>query len=300
MDGLFSLRQMRLFVAIVRMGGVSAAAIELGMSQSAASTALIELENRYQRPLFERVGKRLRVSEVGQALLPVALDMLDRAAKADAILRGRTGPGPLYIGATQTIGTYVAPTLIARYGARHPQSRVTLDISNTAEIAARVQDFTLDLGLIEGEYSGTKLLVSDWLDDEMVLICSPGHPLAAHKNCSINDVLAEHWVVRERGSGSRQALDHAMLPYWSQWQISLELQQTEAIVQMVAASALIGCVSRLAMRAPLALGQVKALRIPALDLRRKFYIIRHRDKYETEGMKEMLTFSFEFARGVEA
>jgi DNA-binding transcriptional LysR family regulator len=295
MDILFSLRQMQLFTAIVRCGGASAAANELGMSQSAASTALIELENRYQRPLFERVGKRLRVSETGRALLPVALDMLDRAAKADAILRGRSGPGPLRIGATQTIGTYVAPNLIARYSERHPHSGVTLDISNTATIASRVQDFTLDLGMIEGEYTGTQLLISDWLDDEMVLICNAAHQLTSRKSCSIDDVLAERWVLRERGSGSRQALDQAMVPYWSRWQVSLELQQTEAIVQIVAASALIGCVSRLAVQAPLALGLIKILNVSALNLRRRFYIIRHRDKYETEGMTEMLTLSSELA-----
>lgn len=300
MDILFSLRQIRLFTAIARLGGVSAAAIELGMSQSAASTALIELENRYQCPLFERVGRRLRVSEVGLSLLPVAIDMLDRAAKAHAIMSGRSGPGPVYIGATQTIGTYVAPTLIAQYAERHPQSPVTLDISNTVEIASRVQDFTLDLGLIEGEYTGTKLLVTDWLDDEMVLICGAGHKLAALTSCSIEDVLAERWVVRERGSGSRQALDHAMLPYWSRWLIALELQQTEAIVQMVAASTMIGCVSRLAVQAPLALGLVKILSVAALNLRRKFYIIRHRDKHETEGMVEILALSRALAKNAQA
>ena len=297
MDIRFSLRQLQLFVAIARSGGVSTAAAQLGMSQSAASTALIELETRYQRPLFERVGKRLRLSEIGHQLLPVAMETLDRAAKADAVLRGRSGPGPLQIGATQTIGTHLAPRLIARYRARHATSPVTLDIANTADIAGKVEDFTLDLGLIEGEHSGAKLLVENWLADEMVAICAPSHPLAACATCSVEQVLAEKWVVRERGSGTRQALDHAMLPHASRWTIALELEQTQAIVEMVAASPLIGCVSRLALEGPLALGQVRALSVPALDLRRKFTIIRHRDKYQTEGMDAMLALCAEMAAG---
>jgi len=295
MDILFSLRQLRLFVAIARSGGVSAAAVQLGLSQSAASSALIEFETRYQRPLFERVGRRLRLSEVGHALLPLAIDLLDRAAQADAVLRGRAGPGPLQIGATQTIGTYLAPRLIARYRARHPHATVSLDLSNTADIAGKVEDFTLDLGLIEGEHSGPRLLVEDWLDDEMLPICAPSHPLAARDRCAVEAVLAEGWVVRERGSGTRQALDRAMQPYASRWTIALELQQTQAIVEMVAASPLIGCVSRLAAAGPIALGQVRALTVPALDLRRRFTIIRQRDKLLSEGMMAMLALCAEMA-----
>src|SRR3546814_17787888 len=94
----FSLRQLEVFSAIATLDNVSGAAERLGMSQSAASTALAELERRAGRPLFDRAGKRLRLNETGRALLPRALELLDPAAEIDALLEGRSGPGHQNLG----------------------------------------------------------------------------------------------------------------------------------------------------------------------------------------------------------
>lgn len=284
----FSLRHLEIFAAVARHGTISAAAIELAMSQSAASTALIELERRYDRPLFDRAGKRLKINETGRLLLPAALDVLTRAGEIDALLSGRAGPGPLHLGATQTIGNYVAPQLIELYARRHVGCTLTLEIDNTLAIAGKVADFTLDLALVEGEYAHPDLVMTDWLADELVLICAPSHPLAGRHPCGIDDVLAERWAVREKGSGTRQTLDTAMRPYWSRWHIGMELQQIEAILEIVAVSALIGCAPRLAAQDRLAQGRVVELKVAELDLRRRFYILSHRDKYITAGMQAFL------------
>jgi DNA-binding transcriptional LysR family regulator len=284
----FSLRHLQIFAAVARHGNISAAADELAMSQSAASAALIELERRYDRPLFDRAGKRLKINETGRSLLPVARDLLDRAGEIDALLAGRMGPGSFRLGATQTIGNYVAPMLIHAYAQQHPGQAPTLRIDNTAAIVRRIMDFSLDLALVEGEYIHAELHITDWLGDELVLICNPSHPLAGCSPCSIDALLAERWVVREEGSGTRQALDRAMHPYWDKWRIGMELQQIEAIVETVAAGPLIGCVSHLAARKSLELGRVVRLEAPDLDLRRRFYILSHREKYMTPGIRAFL------------
>ena len=147
----FSLRQLQIFTAVARLQSISGAAAELTMSQSAASTALLEFERRYDRPLFDRAGKRLKINETGRSLLPAARDLLDRAEEIDALLAGCLGPRPLRLGATQTIGSHVAPRLMETYTRRHPEAPLSLEIGNTAEIADKVADFSLDLALIEGE-----------------------------------------------------------------------------------------------------------------------------------------------------
>lgn len=291
----FSLRHLEIFAAVARHGSISAAADELAMSQSAASTALIELERRYDRPLFDRAGKRVRINETGRSLLPVALDLLNRAAEIDALLAGRSGPGPLRLGATQTIGNYVAPMLIHAYAQRYPGCALTLEIDNTAQIAARIADFSLDLALIEGEYTHPDLIVGDWIADELILLCGASHRLAGQGACTIEEVLAEAWVVRERGSGTRQTLDGAMRPYWPRWRIGMELQQIEAILETVAVSEMIGCVSRIGARARLAQGHVVELRVPGLDLWRRFSMLSHRQKYVTAGMRAFLDICDEAA-----
>jgi len=284
----FSLRHLQIFAASARLESISGAAAELSMSQSAASTALLELERRYGRPLFDRAGKRLRINETGRALLPAARDLLDRANEIDALLAGRLGPGPFRLGATQTIGNHVAPRLMEAYTRRHPGAPLSLEIANTAEIADKIADFSLDLALIEGELTHRDLSMAEWLGDELVLICNPSHPLARHKQCAISDLLAERWVVREKGSGTRQTLDRALHPYLEKWQIGLELQQIEAIIETVAVSALIGCVSDLAARGSLERGRVVRLDVPDLDLRRRFFILSHREKRITPGIGAFL------------
>lgn len=284
----FSLRHLQIFTAVARDGNISAAAVELAMSQSAASAALLELERRYDRPLFDRAGKRLRINETGRSLLPAARDLLDRAEEIDALLAGHRGPGSFRLGATQTIGNHIAPSLIEAYSRRYPDSTLTLDISNTAEIAGRIADFSLDLALIEGECADPDLIVTDWLDDELVLICNPSHPLAGRSPCPVDALLDQRWVVRERGSGTRQTLDQAMRPYWSRWRIGMELQQIEAILETVAVSSMIGCVSRLTARSALAQGRVVELRVPEIDLRRRFYTVLHRGKHVSAGIRAFM------------
>lgn len=284
----FSLRHLEIFTAVARYGSICVAATELAMSQSAASTALIELERRYGRPLFDRAGKRLRINETGRSLLPPSLELLSRAQEIDALLMGRTGPGPLRLGATQTIGNYVAPQLIETYSQRYEGCALTLEIDNTEAIATKIVDFSLDLALVEGQFAHPDLLVTDWREDELVLICGPSHPLARQTVCSVDEVLAHRWAVREKGSGTRQTLDLAMRPYWSRWRVGMELRQIEAIVETVVVSSLIGCVSRLATQSAVAQGRIVELQVPQIDLTRRFYILTHREKYITAGIRAFL------------
>jgi len=284
----FTLRQLEVFVATARLANISAAADELAMSQSAASAALAELERRSGHPLFDRAGKRLRINELGRTLLPMALELLERALDIDGLLAGRGGPRFLRLGATVTIGNYLIPPVIERYRRLYPDAGISLEVGNTETIAGRVARFELDLGLIEGDYGDVDLIISDWFDDELGIFCSPSHPLAGQAQWSIDDLLAQEWAVRERGSGTRQTLDRAMRDHWSRWRIGMEIEQIEAIIRLVEAGSMLGCVSKVALADPLANGRLKEVQAPDLDLRRKLYSVVHRQKYMTASMQAFL------------
>ena len=292
-----TLRQLEVFVAIGRAGNVTHAADEIAMSQSAASTALGELEKQFRRPLFDRVGKRLQLNEVGHAVMPKALEILDRAAELEGLLAGGGGLGTLHLGASLTIGNYLCPPLIDRYLRQYPEGELKLEIGNTQHIAGAVANFDLDLALIEGEINHADLTVTDWLGDELVVFCGPDHPLAREASVSIDALLQESWIVREPGSGTRQTLDRAMTPWWPRWKIGLELEHTEAIKGMVAAGRFIGCVSRLALSEAFESGRLTELRAPGLDLHRRFYLVTNRRKHRTPGIGAFVKLCEEFAKG---
>lgn len=294
----FTLRQLEVFVAIGRSGNVSRAAEEIPLSQSATSTALGEFERQFGLQLFDRVGKSLRLNEVGRQLLPRAVELLDRANEVEDLLEGRSGFGPLSIGATLTIGNYLTTLIVAKFLQRHPQAQVQLQVHNTATIVQQVAHYSLDLGLIEGDCNHPDLEVQPWIADELAMFCAPSHPLAGKKRVSLEQLLAEPWILREKGSGTRETFDRAMHNHHSRLNIRLELEHTEAIKRAVESGLGLGCISRLALKDAFRRGSLVPLDTPDLDLRRYFYFLWHKQKYQTAGMREFLALCREMTEGL--
>jgi DNA-binding transcriptional LysR family regulator len=214
--------------------------------------------------------------------------LLDRAVEVEALLAGKSGFGPLHVGATLTIGNYLGTLLVGELMRRHPDANVTLEVDNTTRIARRVAEFELDLGLIEGECDTPALQMTPWISDELAVFCAPHHPLARKRQVTLERALQEWWIVRESGSGTRQTLDRAMRKWRSRWQIRLELEHTEGIKRAVEAGLGLGCVSRLALKEAFARGSLVEVKLRELDLKRHFYFLLHRHKYITPGMQTFL------------
>ena len=284
----FTLRQLQVFVAVAQYENVTLAANNLALSQSAASTALKEFEQRLDVQLFDRLGKRLQLSEFGRYLRPRAESLLAQAEEFEQGLLRHSAVGLLKVGATLTIGNYLAVTILARFMALHEGSRVELTVENTAAIANRVRQFELDVGLIEGELHDPELETLPWRDDELALFCAPTHPLAGRRKLSDADLLAAQWIVREQGSGTRQAFDRAMSGLLGKLDLRLELQHTEGIKRAVEAGLGIGCLSRITLEEAFRRGSLVPLQAPHRNWKRKFYFILHRQKYHSPGIASWL------------
>ena len=186
----YSLRQLEVFLAVARVGSVSGAGEALAMSQSAVSGALADLERQFGLQLFDRIGKRLRLSELGQSVRAQAEGVLDRASELEAAFEGRAAVGRLRIGATLTIGNHLVAPLMARFMREHSGAELTLAVANTEEIARRVANFDIDVGLVEGEIQHPDLEVMPWRDDELVVFCAPGHRYAKKRALTDADLRA--------------------------------------------------------------------------------------------------------------
>jgi DNA-binding transcriptional LysR family regulator len=288
-DMRYSLRQLEVFLAVARIGSVSGAGEALAMSQSAVSGALADLERQFGRQLFDRIGKRLRLSELGQAVRAQAEGVLDRATELEAAFEGRAEVGRLRIGATLTIGNHMVAPLMARFMREHPGAELTLAVANTEEIARRVANFDIDVGLVEGELQHPDLEVMPWRDDELAVFCAPDHPYAKKRDLGDDDLRAARWIVRERGSGTRQTFERAMHGILADLHIVLALEHTEAMRGAVAAGLGIGCVSRIALQESFDHGTLAPCRVPHRDFSRKLYLLVNRHKYRGRGLELWLT-----------
>ena len=289
----YSLRQLEVFLATARYENVTRAAETLAMSQSAASGSLKELERQFDMKLFDRLGKRLQLSELGQQLRPQAESLLEQARSLEQALTGEEVVGRLEIGATLTIGNYIAVNMIADFRQQNARSDIILRVANTETIAKQVAGFELDMGLIEGELQHPDLDIVHWRRDELVVFAAPNHPLSTSTALSDQDLLTLPWIVREPGSGTRQAFDRAMQGILTDLHIGMELQHTEGIKRAVEAGLGVGCLSQICVAEAFKRGSLVPLKVPGRDFRREWYLITHRDKFHSAALKRWLTLCLE-------
>lgn len=271
-----NLRQLEVFVATAQAGSTRAAAGRIARSQSAASAALAELESVMGGLLFDRVGRRLLLNENGRALLPRARLLLAQATQLEALFGGDHA-SPLHVAASFTIGEYLLPELVARWTREQPQSRIRLQIANTSEVIAAVAGFAVDVGFIEGLQTHPDLVVRPWLQDELVIVCAPDHALAG-RVATARQLAGATWILREHGSGTRQATDHWLLEHLDQQNVGFELGSTEAIKRLVAAGAGLGCLSRHAVVQALQAGWLVEVHTRLPHAVRRLAMAMHRDK----------------------
>jgi DNA-binding transcriptional LysR family regulator len=284
-----TLRQLQIFRAIALSGSTTAAAQSVPLSQSAASAALNELERILNARLFDRVGKRLLLNDRGRALLPTALAVLDGARNLEtAFSADHASLIDLHLFASTTVGNYILPQLLARFRERVPAAQLQLQIGNTRDVVTAVRDFDADLGLIEGPCHASDIVVLPWLEDELVIVASPMHPLAKaakRGKLTAKQLSQSCWLLREPGSGTREAVEQALLPHLVDIQSTMTLGSSESIKNAVAEGLGVSCLSRYVVRDLAAADRLSVLGTRLPRLTRRLSIIHHRRKLLSDSLR---------------
>ncbi|MFM5376068.1 LysR substrate-binding domain-containing protein [Aeromonas veronii] len=284
-----TLQQLKVFATIARYGNLGLAANELCLSKGAVSQSLQELERQLSTPLFDRIHPRLQLNNEGRLLQPAAEELLTRMQDIENLFSPDAEPsGQLRLGASQTIGNYLLPTLLAS-SKQELGLPPKVTINNTHLLCHALANFELDMALIEGENHHPDLLAEPWMQDEMLVVAPPGHPLANKKELSLSRLGGETWVLREAQSGSREQFIQQIQPELPRWQPGLELNTLEAVMLAVEKGLGISFISRLAASDRLADG-----RLIALPLSRRFprqlSLIWHKQKYHSTSLRHFIHF----------
>jgi DNA-binding transcriptional LysR family regulator len=276
-----TLEQLRIFVAVAEREHVTQGARDINLTQSATSAAIAALEARYATKLFDRIGRRIALTEAGRIFLVEAKAILVRALAAEKTLTdlAELRRGSLALAASQTIANYWLPAAIHRYRVAHAGFAIAMTIDNTEGVAALVHEGAADLGFIEGEIDDSALTVTPIARDEMVLIAAAGHPWAEERP-SPEALKAGPWVMRERGSGTRSIFEGA-LPGLGlaprDLNVVLELPSNEAVRAAVEAGAGVAVISNLVVANSLRAGSLVAVDVPLPE--RRFFSVRHKERY---------------------
>ncbi len=277
-----TLEQLRIFIAVAEFEHVTRAAERLGLTQSATSAAVAALEQRYATPLFDRIGRRIQLTEAGLLFLTEAKAVVARAAGAELILQELSDMrrGTLVVQASQTIASYWLPRHLVRFRQLYPKIQIRLGIGNTAQVARAVVDGAVDLGFVEGEIDEVGLTQETIAHDQLLLVVGMTHPWAGRARVDPHELVETSWVLRETGSGTRSTFEAALVRLGIQAKAlntAIELPSNESVRMAVEAGIGAAVISELVVTESI---DRSVLHRVGFDLpRRPFQVLRHRERH---------------------
>ena len=266
--------RIHVFRAVARHLNFSRAAEELLLTQPAVTQQIKALEAELGVPLFDRGGGHIELTAGGRALLPFADKLKQLSEEALVAVAGAYGQqgGELSLGASQTIGQYVLPNLIAEFLRSHPRVRVTACSGNTDEMLEALLTGNVQMALIEGPAQRQDVHIEAFMEDHMVLVVPAGHEWAGQQ-IDLATLSGGSLLMREFGSGSRRVIEQALAAAGlkpKDLHIRMELDSTEGLLSAVEAGLGVTFVSRWAVRNQLALGTLKLAHLREVKLARRF------------------------------
>ncbi|ABK42974.1 transcriptional regulator, LysR family [Magnetococcus marinus MC-1] len=292
----FSDTRLRVFYAVAKHLSFTRAAEELYLTQPAVTFQIRQLEEHFDTRLFDRHHNRISLTEAGLEVYSYAeriLDLYRETEKAVSELTGVTR-GVVKVGASTTIGEYLLPRILSDYRDQFNDVQIRLSIDNTRTVVRKLEDATIDVGMIEGPVKNKNIARDGCLDDELVVILPPNHPLCDLDEIPVKELKAYPFVSREEGSGTRQVVHdhllHAGLPY-DQLDIVLELGSTEAVKGSVEGGIGIGIVSSASLIKELKLGILVAKRVQGMRITRTINFIHQKQKFRSKAVEAFINFA---------
>lgn len=275
------------FITAVERGNFTRTAEELHMTQPAVSQYIQSLERSMGTRLLDRTNKYVKLTKAGQIVYEYALQMKGLYFKMHSLvddLMHHAG-GELSIGASYTYGEYILPHVIARMRSGYPLIKPRISIGNTKEIAEAVLNHQLDIGIVEGELSHEKLTVQPFAEDLMYIIAPGNHWLCQQSNVSAQDIANEPWILREPGSGTREAADKMFSNLGIQPPEMVEFGSTQIIKESVEAGLGLTLLSEWVVRKEISLGSLAVLRLPEAPVTRHFSWVMLNTEFKTKAVE---------------
>ncbi len=274
-----TLKQLRILEAVAEHRNYTQAAKALFLTQPAVSMQVKQLEEQAGMALFERSGKEVRPTDAGRELLHHARlirRQLEEASQAMEEMRGlKRGRLRLTMAST---ASYFAPRLLAAFCRRHPGVRISLDVTNRDGLIRALEDNTADIVVMGKPPDRLPVRAEAFLDNPLVVIAPPGHPLAGRTRISLSELTRHPFIVREQGSGTRAAVERFLARHDVERPTGMEMNSSEAIKQAVQAGLGLGVVSLHTLEMELALKRLVALDVEDFPIMRQWRMVYRKDK----------------------
>ena len=272
-----TVRHMKIFKTVCECGcSVTKAAEKLNMTQPAVSLAVSELENYYGIKLFDRISRRLYLSEAGKMFLEYANTITLTFDDMEKRIRSWEKTGVVRVGASISIGAMLMPEYVKKFAAENPDTKVTVKINRSEELEALLFENKLDFALIEGIVHDQNLVYEDFMEDRLALVAARGFPTDTIKK---EEIYAYDFLLREKGSGTREIFESTLTsvscplpePAW-------ESMSTAALINAAEAGLGVAVVPYRMAVERLKSGSIREIHIENIKFTRKYKLVYHKNK----------------------
>lgn len=291
-----TIRHLRIFVAVAETGQMSRAARLLYLTQPTVSQAVRELEEHYHTLLFERLSKRLYITEEGKRLLALAREILSRFDYLEEQMLETKEREHLRIGMTLTVGSCLLPEILRQLKGRHQKTEVYTFVGNTRTIEEKLLLGELGIGIVEGQVESGDLISIPKMRDVLVLACAADHPMAGKKCMGLAELEGQRFVMREKGSGTRALFDAYLEREGLSICNCLETDSVDIIRKAILYDGCMAVVSERLLRDQIQRGEIYAFYREDRGWERSFNLVYHKDKYLTPSMQALGELLEQFGR----
>ncbi|SFM55456.1 DNA-binding transcriptional regulator, LysR family [Ectothiorhodospira mobilis] len=294
----FTFRQLKAFEAVARHLSYTRASEELHLTQPAVSMQIRQLEEHVGLPLFEQIGKRIHLTDAGRELYHYSCAIAAQVSELEMVLEEMKGlrRGHLTIAVAST-ANYFVPRLIAAFCQRHQGVSVTLEVTNREALLNLLAINAMDLAIM-GQPASSDPVAHPFMENPLVIIAPPDHPLAGEKGIPLQRLAGEGFVVREKGSGTRASTERFFAEHGVAIRATQQMHSSEAIKQAVEAGLGLGVLSLHTLEMELALNRLVILDVEGFPIRRHWYLVHPRGKRFSKVGEAFLNFTLEEARHV--
>lgn len=276
-----TIRHLKIFIAVAETGSMSAAAQRLYLSQPTVSQAIQELEKHYQVPLFERLSRKLYITEEGRSLLSLAHQAVGQFDSLESSMRERQKISSLRLGSSITVGTCLMPSVIQDLEKKIPQIQIFSISSNTREIEQKLLQSQLDAAVVEGNIESPDLICIPVVHDRLVLCCSRSHEFYNRVCVHAPELNGQRFAMRENGSGTRKLFEQYLHNRGLRVQVCWEANCPRTILNAVLTNNMLAVMSSRLMRHEIARERLRIFRNETEEWDRNFKLVYHKNKFMT-------------------
>ncbi len=269
-----TLRQAQLFLALVRSEKIQTVAKEFYLTQSAVSTAIKRFEESVGAPLFDRAHRKITTNSNGKVLAEELAPLVAQFQNVTSMFKKDCVSGSMVIGASQTLAEYLLPQVLYSFQTRHSGTHLSIWSGNSNEVVHAVEHGEVAVGFIEGEVP-SRILESSPIGTEELVIVTSDKSFAGAKSYTIDELLEYRWILREKGSATRDALLYQLREKGQQLNVFMELDHIESIKHVLRNPGTLSCLSQHSIAHELARGLLYPVQVEDYSFIRNLYKIMH-------------------------